>query len=144
MGKPPMRENQPASKPFKSFDKKPICYLCGLEGQNNSAKVTQMCFVQHLHVETEPKQDQPVKMTYIEVNGTTLKALLDSGSDPTLVHRQFVPPNIIRARDTIPICCVYGDEKDYSTADMYIKVEGQTFLMNVGVADKLLYPAVLG
>nr|XP_033932570.1 uncharacterized protein LOC117440354 [Pseudochaenichthys georgianus] len=83
-------------------------------------------------------------MTLIEVNGQIIKALLDSGSSQTLVHRKFVPPNIISTRDTIPICCVHGDEKSYSTADMYIKVEGQTYLLNIGVVDNLPYPAVLG
>lgn len=78
------------------------------------------------------------------MNGTTLKALLDSGSDQTLVHRRFVPHHIISTQDTIPICCVHGDEKRYSTADMYIKVDGQTYLLNVGVVDCLPFSAVLG
>ncbi len=39
---------------------------------------------------------------------------------------------------------MHGDEKSYSTADMYIKPDGQTLLLNVGVVDNLPFPAVLG
>ena len=150
VGKPPMWEKQSASGPFKPLGKKPICYLCGIEGHikpmcpQNAAKMTQMSFVPRPHIEHVRKDDQSIKMTLIEVNGRIIKALLDSGSSQTLVHRKFVPPNIISTRDTIPICCVHGDEKSYSTADMYIKVEGQTYLLNIGVVDNLPYPVVLG
>ncbi|KAJ8246605.1 hypothetical protein GJAV_G00253360, partial [Gymnothorax javanicus] len=149
-GKPPMWESQPASMPSKPSGKKPICYLCGVEGHTkpmcpkNSAKITQMCFVPRPHVEPELKDDQPIRTAHIEINGISLKALIDTGSDQTLVHRKFIPPNVVNIRDTIPICCVHGDEKSYSTADMYIKVEGQTYLLNVGVAENLPYPAILG
>jgi len=34
--------------------------------------------------------------------------------------------------------------RSYSTADMYIKVDNQTYLLNIVVADKLPYPVVLG
>lgn len=112
-GKPPIDENQPASRPIKHSSKKPICYLCGREGHTNpmcsqnSVKMTQMCFVPCLHAEIEQENDQSVKMKSIEVNGISLRALLDSGSDQTLVHRKLVPPHIISNRETIPICCVH-------------------------------------
>lgn len=47
-------------------------------------------------------------------------------------------------KDSIPICCVHGDEKSYSTADLYVKVDGNTYLLNVGAVDNLPFPAVLG
>ncbi|XP_047207449.1 protein NYNRIN-like [Girardinichthys multiradiatus] len=46
--------------------------------------------------------------------------------------------------ETIPICCVHGDEKPYPTADIFIEVQGQPYLLNVGVADNLPFPVVLG
>lgn len=111
-GKPPMGENQLASRPLKSSDKKPICYLCRVEGHTkpmcpkNSAKMTEMCFVPRHHMEPELEKDQSIKITNIEVNGTTLKALLDSGSDQTLAHRKFVPPNIIHHNSSTPYLSV--------------------------------------
>lgn len=147
--KTPVGENQFAGRPLKN-SKKIFCYLCGLEGHTKpmcpktSAKMVQMCFMPRPHAEQGLQCDQTVKMIKIEANGTTLRALLDSGSSRTLIHRDFVPPNIVRVSDTIPICCVHGDEKMYSTADMYIKVNGQTYLLNVGVVDNLPYSAILG
>ncbi|XP_025766300.1 uncharacterized protein LOC112841659 isoform X1 [Oreochromis niloticus] len=147
--KTPVGENQFAGRPLKN-SKKIFCYLCGLEGHTKpmcpktSAKMVQMCFMPRPHAERGLQCDQTVKMIQIEANGTTLTALLDSGSSRTLIHRDFVPPNIVRVSDTIPICCVHGDEKMYSTADMYIKVNGQIYLLNVGVVDNLPYSAILG
>ncbi|XP_051236276.1 uncharacterized protein LOC127352145 [Dicentrarchus labrax] len=69
---------------------------------------------------------------------------MDSGSDQTLVHRQFVPANVIRTLETIPICCVHGDKKPYPTADIYIEVQEQPYLLNIGGADNLPFPVVLG
>lgn len=46
--------------------------------------------------------------------------------------------------DTVPICCVYGDERPYPTEDVYIKVQGQSYLLNEEVADHLPCPVVLG
>lgn len=83
-------------------------------------------------------------MTSVEINGDTLKALIDTGSTQTLVHRQFVPLNSINMTETIPVCCVHGDEKPYPTADLYIKVQGQVYLLNIGVADNLPFPVILG
>lgn len=39
---------------------------------------------------------------------------------------------------------MYGDEKPYPTADIYIEVQRQPYLLNVGVADKLSFSVVLG
>lgn len=117
---------------LKSPAKTLVCYLCGMEGHTkpmcpeNSAKLTQMCFVPRNHDNSEIKLDRGLKMTSVEINGDTLKALIDTGSTQTLVHRQFVPLNSINMTETIPVCCVHGDEKPYPTADLYIKVQDGT------------------
>lgn len=85
-----------------------------------------------------------VKITTVTINGKKIRALVDTGSTQTLVHRRYVPINTICTMETIPICCVHGDEKHYPTADLYIEVQGQPFLLSVGVADKLPFPVVLG
>lgn len=53
-------------------------------------------------------------------------------------------PVLINPCDKKSICCVHGDEKLLPTADVYIKVKGQTYLLDVGVADELPFPVVLG
>lgn len=37
----------------------------------------------------------------------------------------------------------HGDEKYYPTAEVYLKVQGQSYLLNVGLADSLPFPVVL-
>ncbi len=80
----------------------------------------------------------------VTVNGKELKALIDTGSDQTLVNRKFVAPSLVRSFNNLSICCVHGEERMVPTADLYIGVEGQTYLLEVGVADNLPYPVVLG
>ncbi|XP_043996041.1 uncharacterized protein LOC122844529 [Gambusia affinis] len=129
--------------------KKPICYLCGQEGHTkpmcpqNPAKLSQMCFVpRENHVLN--RQNQPLMQTIVEIDGQKVKALIDTGSTQSLVHRRYVPPHSICTSETIPICCVHGDEKQYPTADIYMRVQGHVYLLNVGVMDKLSFPVVLG
>uniref|UniRef100_A0A8C5GD01 Gypsy retrotransposon integrase-like protein 1 n=1 Tax=Gouania willdenowi TaxID=441366 RepID=A0A8C5GD01_GOUWI len=149
VGRTPMRDSQSANASQKYPAKKLICYRCGMEGHTKpmcpkeSPKITQVCFVPRAD-EPEIKLNSEAKMSLIEINGQTLQALIDSGSDQTLVHRHFLPPNVISIKDTVPVFCVHGDKKPYPTADVYIKVQGQTYLVNVGVADNLPFPAVLG
>ncbi|KAF7642819.1 hypothetical protein LDENG_00250170 [Lucifuga dentata] len=134
VGKPPRRENQPSNEPrFNS--KPPICYLCGQEGHTkpmcpkNPAKLTHMCFVPRQHVNCKTRNNQSTKMTPVKINGKTLKVLIDTGSDQTLVHRDNIPTNAVCTLETIPICCGHGDEKPYPTADIYMEVQGQVYLL---------------
>ncbi|XP_039904754.1 uncharacterized protein LOC120744423 [Simochromis diagramma] len=144
------KTSQSTTRPPKASGKKLICYLCGLEGHTkpmcprNSAKMVQMCFAPRSNADPEQGSDKSIKMSQIEVNGVLLNALLDSGSSRSLIHSDFAPPNIVRTSDTISICCVHGDEKRYPTADIYIKVQDQMYLLNVGVVNSLPYSAVLG
>uniref|UniRef100_A0A3B3HAG4 Gypsy retrotransposon integrase-like protein 1 n=3 Tax=Oryzias latipes TaxID=8090 RepID=A0A3B3HAG4_ORYLA len=124
----------------------PICYLCGVEGHTKpmcpkKTKLTQMCVAPRFEAPEGPPVG--VKLTPVEVNGELMTALIDTGSDQTLVHQQFISPHLITTK-TIPVCCVHGDKKSYPTADVYIKIADQTYLLNVGVVDKLPFPVVLG
>ncbi|XP_036065872.1 uncharacterized protein LOC118598010 [Oryzias melastigma] len=141
-----VRGGQPASAPSKSAAKVPICYLCGVEGHTkpmcpNKTKLTQMCVAPRYESADGPPVG--VKLASIEVNGEQITALIDTGSDQTLVHQKFIQPHLISTK-TIPVCCVHGDKKSYPTADVYIKIADQMYLLNVGVVDKLPFPVVLG
>ncbi|XP_014912289.1 uncharacterized protein LOC106962397 [Poecilia latipinna] len=129
--------------------KKPICYLCGQEGHTkpvcpqNPTKLSQMCFVPREN-QVVNRQNQPLMETTVEIDGKRVKALIDTGSTQSLVHRRYVPPHSICTSETIPICCVHGDEKQYPTADIFMRVQGHVYLLNVGVMDELPFPVVLG
>lgn len=84
-----------------------------------------MCFVPKDRFESAGVV-QFLKETSVEVNGQTLKVLIDTGSTQTLVQRRYVSPLAICTTETLPICCVRGDERQYPTVDVYIKMQGQT------------------
>ncbi|XP_041840373.1 uncharacterized protein LOC121639280 [Melanotaenia boesemani] len=150
VSKTPFRENQQEKSVAKPGKKVPVCYLCGQEGHTkpvcprNPLNLTQMCFVPRETVDLKPEKGLSAKMAVVKINGKKIKALIDTGSTQTLVHRQYVPNNKVCTFETIPICCVHGDEKLYPTADIFIEVQGQSYLLNVGVADNLQFPVVLG
>ncbi|XP_035999649.1 uncharacterized protein LOC118564770 [Fundulus heteroclitus] len=118
----------PANFPNKFSKRLPVCYLCGQEGHTkpvcpqNPLKLTQMCLV--------PSQDSDIKE-----RGSLTRM--------TLVHRQFIPSGV-HTYDTISICCVHGEERPYPTADIFIEVGGQAYLLKVVVADALPFPVILG
>ncbi len=46
--------------------------------------------------------------------------------------------------DTVTVCCVHGDNTPLPTAEVYIEVLNQSYLMKVGIAETLPYPILLG
>uniref|UniRef100_A0A8C6KQE2 Gypsy retrotransposon integrase-like protein 1 n=1 Tax=Nothobranchius furzeri TaxID=105023 RepID=A0A8C6KQE2_NOTFU len=148
VGKPCGREKYFPSQ-TKKLGRKPVCYLCGKEGHTkpvcpqNPAKLSQMCFVPRGNHAPNPMNQLLVETT-VEIDGQKVKALIDTGSTQSLVQRRYVSPAHICTSETIPICCVHGDEKWYPTADVYMKVQGHVYLLNVGVMDRLPFPVVLG
>ncbi|XP_040923722.1 uncharacterized protein LOC121201710 [Betta splendens] len=148
-GKPPVKENQ-TLKGLSRGSKGPVCYLCGQEGHikprcpQNIVNMTQICCVPRKEVVEEQRSQYPLKTITVEIDGRALQALIDTGSTQTLVRRQYVPPHAISTDDTIPVCCVHGDERTYPIAEVYIKVDGQMYLLKVGITDNLPFPVVLG
>lgn len=134
----------------RSQRKVPICYLCGLEGHTkpmcpkNVVKTTHLCYVSRGQMSLPVEAEKSQLMTTVEVNGRKLAALLDTGSDQTLVHLKYIPPALLSFTEKKAVRCVHGDEKLLPTADVYVKVRGQTFLLEVGVAEHLPFPVVLG
>lgn len=108
---------------FKTPKKVPIFYLCSQEGHikhvcpKNIVKLSQVCYVPRTNA-VPGKSGLSLKMTTIEISGKELCALVDTGSDQNLLHRQFVSPAMINPSDKKLICCVYGDEKLLPTVDL--------------------------
>ncbi len=133
-----------------SHRKVPICYLCGQEGHTKpmcpkmAVKVTHLCYVPRGQMSSPIEAERSPPMTTVEVNGRELAALIDMGSDQTLVHPKYISPVLLRFTDKKAVHCVHGDEKLLPSAEVYVKVRGQTYLLVVGLADNLPFPVVLG
>lgn len=80
----------------------------------------------------------------VGLNGQEVSAMVDTGSMQTLVKAELVPVHLWNLRSPVAIKCVHGDERYYPTADVYVKVHGQSFLFEVGLSPELPYPMVLG
>ena len=91
-----------------------------------------------LNVQTCRSQYTPVL-----VNGQREEAILDTGSCQSVVLSSIVPRELW-SDSTSNISCVHGDEKVYPTAEVYLTVGGQTYLMPVTLVPRLPYPVILG
>lgn len=93
-----------------------------------------------------PRPDDPTCIAKISLhhvtvclNGQEVSAMVDTGSMQTLV-----PVHLWNLRSPVAIKCVHGDKTYYPTADVHVKVHGQSFLLEVGLSPDLPYPMVLG
>uniref|UniRef100_A0A672S065 SCAN box domain-containing protein n=1 Tax=Sinocyclocheilus grahami TaxID=75366 RepID=A0A672S065_SINGR len=83
-------------------------------------------------------------LTQVLVNGQSAKALVDTGSTQMLVHDSLVPEDEYMTQNFSKICCVHGKVREYPTAEVYLTVQGQTFLLHVAVLAHLPQEVVLG
>lgn len=125
-----------------------ICYNCGEPGHTRplcplkKPKTTGLCYMPR----PEQLRTQPDREPVITVllNGKPLSALVDTGCSHTLVQAQYIPRDSWSEGDAVTVCCVHGDSTELPTAEVYIEVCNQSYLMKVGVATKLPYPVLLG
>ncbi|KAL2102153.1 hypothetical protein ACEWY4_001321 [Coilia grayii] len=80
----------------------------------------------------------------VMVNGKETMAVLDTGSNQTLVQPHLVEKRDLVLGKKVSIVCVNGDEHDYPAAEVYLEVEGQIYQLTVGVVEKLSHPVLMG
>uniref|UniRef100_A0A3B3S5S3 CCHC-type domain-containing protein n=1 Tax=Paramormyrops kingsleyae TaxID=1676925 RepID=A0A3B3S5S3_9TELE len=125
------------------------CFNCGQVGHKSPAcplrksKYSHLCYVPHSvpRLNTQESRDPVVT---IELNGKPVKALVDTGCSQTLVQADLVSLEFQNCNDKLTICCVHGESSELATADVYVRVNGQTYLLRVGLVSKLPYPVLLG
>lgn len=125
-----------------------ICYNCGKPGHTSphcplkKPKSARLCYVPRPTPTTDDSSTREPTITVL-LNGKLLTALVDTGCTRTLVQAQYIARDLW-SEDTVSVCCVHGDKADLPTAEVYIEVNKQPYLMNVGVAANLPYPILLG
>ncbi|XP_029928572.1 uncharacterized protein LOC115374014 [Myripristis murdjan] len=143
-----IEKNVAPSKP-KPSGKLPVCYFCGQEGHikpecpSRKAKSAYLCTLprpSHAEVKCEGKQ----QLTEVNINGKPAQALLDTGSEQTLVHPSVLNDQCLLGGPGLDISCVHGDHRTYPTAAVYVEVAGQTYLLTVGVVRNLAHQVILG
>ncbi len=122
--------NQSLIQKFNSTDRVLVCYQSGQEGHtkpkfpNNPAANANMCCVPRpVHPE---QRHVPLHYATVILNSRDERALIDTGSMQSL-------NSVVK----VPIRCIHGDEKCYSTINVHIEVQKQVYLLNVGLVDDL-------
>lgn len=131
------------------------CYTCGQTGHFKAecprvpVSKNFMCFAPQLSVSEldrgEVSEGQGDELTMgVLVGDRPCVALLDSGSNRTLVRQDSLPREAIFCGGTVDVYCIHGDMVEYPIAEVDIQVEGQNYLLSVGVFPHLPYQVVLG
>uniref|UniRef100_A0A8C5QMW5 Gypsy retrotransposon integrase-like protein 1 n=1 Tax=Leptobrachium leishanense TaxID=445787 RepID=A0A8C5QMW5_9ANUR len=88
-----------------------------------------------------------VDMTHlrlISVEGKHVQALLDSGSEVTLIKEVLLQPEHLDAKQMLDIVCIHGDTHSYPTAEVEFATDVGRVKYRVGVVPLLPYNVVLG
>ncbi|KAL3999724.1 growth arrest and DNA-damage-inducible protein [Sarotherodon galilaeus] len=133
-------------KSFKSSVQDIKCYHCHNFGHTQQfcpalkSKPSLLCAVPRPATEPVGKKACTVPVL---INGRKEEALLDSGCFQTLVHSSIISGEKLSGVGAT-ISCVHGDEHRYPTAEVYLTVGGQTYLLVVAVVPSLPYSVILG
>ncbi len=132
-----------------------VCHACGQTGHFKAESPGQQVNKTYMSFSSEslkcqregvevlaPPSDQE-HATCVSVGKKPCIALLDSGSSRTLVRQDCLPRDVTFI-GKVKVWCVHGDDVDYPLVYVSILVDGQQYLLSVGVMDKLPYQVVLG
>lgn len=140
-------QGPPRPGPPRDFKEQPVCYHCGQVGHikpkcpNRKPKDAHVCCTPNGAGELDNQQES---LAEVIISGRKLKALIDTGSSQTLVGAKWVPKDTVQTELPVQIRCVHGDVVSYPTADIYMQIAGQEYLVSVCVAEHLPHPVVLG
>uniref|UniRef100_H3AFR2 SCAN box domain-containing protein n=1 Tax=Latimeria chalumnae TaxID=7897 RepID=H3AFR2_LATCH len=114
-----------------------VCDACGKRGNKGDG-----CQFMELREPCTPEVNP--YLTTVLLEWKRVRALIDSGSRVTLVHKGLINPERWRTLEPMHLCCVHGDTRIYPTAKVVLEVHGKVARKTVGVVDSLPYPMVLG
>ncbi|KAK7907616.1 hypothetical protein WMY93_016228 [Mugilogobius chulae] len=142
------QQSRPLKKPFSKTPAREVrCYNCNGLGHTQhfcpalKTKPSLLCSVPR--PPAIQSGEQKGRLTPVLVNGHRQEALLDSGCFQTVVLSTLVPPER-QSLDKTPLVCIHGDEHLYPTAEVFLTVGGQTYLVTVALSKNLPYAVILG
>lgn len=129
-----------------------ICFNCHQPGHKaalcplKKAKEANVCHGPgpELQLTMQTSQAKSQYTTSVLVNGQSAEALLDTGSSMTLVKAKFVDNETLNFGDLVGLGCVHGDKRMYPTVNVNVVIEGQAYMMKVGVVNQLSHDVILG
>lgn len=132
-----------------------VCHSCGQKGHFKSecprtpVSKNYMCFSPQLTIREVERDivlegDRDELTIGVLIGDRPCVALLDSGSDRTLVRQDSLPRDVVFCGGTVDVFCIHGDKVAYPIAEVAIHVDGQQYTLSVGVLEHLPYQVVLG
>ncbi len=109
-----------------------------------AVKATHLCYVPRGQMSSPVEAERSPPMTTVEVNGRELAALIDTGSDQTLVHPKYISPVLFRFTEKKAVRCVHGDEKLLPTAEGVCEGERTNLSLGGGHSRQPTIPCSFG
>eukprot|EP00063_Salmo_salar_P015300 XP_013990135.1 PREDICTED: uncharacterized protein LOC106566551 [Salmo salar] len=127
------------------------CFYCRQQGHKASmcplrkSKLSGYCYVPREGDGVQNRQTgEGSVLVPVKVNGKSLTAMIDTGSSLSLIRKCNVPVNDIDYGHQTLIQCVHGDQSQQPTAELTVEIQGQKYLLKVGVMEKLPFEMILG
>ena len=79
-----------------------------------------------------------------KVEGTLVQMVVDTGCSCKLVRENLVSPDKVDTTKMMRVQCAHGDEVEYPTAEVKIRIGERELLVKVGVSSTLPRPVLLG
>lgn len=83
-------------------------------------------------------------MVPVKGNCKSLTAMLDTGSSLSLIGICYVPGNCIDCGHQTLNHCVHGDQLQQPIAELTVEIQGQMYLLKVGIMENLPFELILG
>lgn len=80
----------------------------------------------------------------VKVKGKTWRALVDSGSSQSFMLAACLKSDELQPVGKVIVRCIHGDESEHDTAEVTVEINGQKYLLTVGLLDRSPYPVILG
>lgn len=99
---------------------------------------------QHLYASLMGGTDDQAFTCPVKLYNHDVEALLDSGSEYTLVHKSLIKEIDLLQGETQPVSCVHGDTRQYPTTTLKLVTTQGMCEVNAGVLDALPVAVLIG
>ncbi|KAL2093009.1 hypothetical protein ACEWY4_010321 [Coilia grayii] len=127
-----------------------VCHKCGQPGDISPEcpigppTASNLCHSPKPHTSHHSRPDRTGVTVPVGLRGRTWVGLVDSGSSQTFVQRRCLGAQDVTAMGKVKVRCIHGDIREYDTVEVTLEIDGQAYVLNVGVMDESPYPVVIG
>ena len=144
------RSRHTKDRPAAHTKARVVCHKCGQPGHISPecplgpSTTSNLCYSPQPHSPHPSRPDRTSVTVPVKIGGKTWVALLDSGSSQTFVQSRCLGAQSMASRGKVQVRCIHGDVREYNTVEATLEIDGQAYLLSVGVMDESPYPVVVG